>query len=155
MEPRLVFVLGASHRVQGWPMFRGSVRAPGYSEKLNTIMAEESVDFIFEEGSGFHTIARGVAEIASTRYLDVDPHPSVAHSFGIVDSAGHPFPEDIAPEELVKEQAKREEFWYSRIAKEDFKSGLLVCGYLHTLSMAFRLLSGGFRVKYADYLPHG
>jgi hypothetical protein len=153
-EPRRILVLGASHRVQGYPMFVGSVRDPGYLEKIRSIIASESIDFIFEEGSGFRTLAHDIADEKSILYLDVDPPRLEAHKFGIQDSTGQPFPEAITDEQKVEENAKREPYWSAKIEQAQFRSGLLVCGYLHTLSMAIRLLALGFQVTYADYIPH-
>jgi hypothetical protein len=153
-EPRRIKVLGASHSVQGYPMFRGSVLDPAYSAIIKNIIALESIDFIFEEGSGYQTIAHGIADEGSILYLDVDPPTLEAHKFGIQDSKGQPFPEDIADEQKVEEQSKREPYWCTKIEQAQFRSGLLICGYLHTLSMAIRLFALDLQVTYADYIPH-
>lgn len=151
-----IFVLGTSHRVQGSPNFPNSVEDPGYPQKLRAIISAESIDFIFEEASGCgRTTAERLADsLRPIRYLDIDPHPAVAHEFGIVSATGQAFPVNISEEECIEEQSKREKLWCERIVEQDFKSGLVICGYLHTLSIAFRLRSAGFGVKYDQYIPH-
>lgn len=151
-----IVILGTSHRVQGSPMFPNSVDDPEYPQKLKLIISEKSIDFVFEEasGCGTTTAARLVGSGGPIRYLDVDPHPSVAHEFGIVTAAGNAFPVNISKTELVEEQVKREELWVKRIVETDFRNGLLICGYLHTLSMAFRFKNAGLGVTYDYYIPH-
>jgi hypothetical protein len=149
------FVLGTNHRLQGSPNYPKSVVDPDYERAIAEIISADSVDFIFEEASGCGrtTLAR-LAEKLGLPYLDVDPHPSLAAQFGIVDAAGDAFPDNISPEQKVDEDALREELWRKRICGESFQSGLLVCGFLHTLSVSFRLRSFGFRLKFASYVPH-
>ena len=151
-----MFVLGTSHNVQGSPSFPNGVDDPGYPQVLRAIIPVESIDFIFEEPSGCgRTTAQRLADSLRTiRYLDIDPHPAVAHEFGIVRITGQAFPGNINDEERVEEQSKREELWCKRIVEQHFKSGLVVCGYLPILSFAFRLRSAGFGVKYDQYIPH-
>lgn len=150
-----ILVLGTSHRVQGTPSFVGSVRDPGYSQAISTIIRERSIDFIFEEASGCGpSTAQTLTESLKTvRYLDIDPHPSIRHELGIVDAAGDPFPENISPEAKVEEQNLREQFWCRQIGEQKFENGLVICGFAHTLSVVFRLRSGGFSVQYDDYIP--
>src|ERR1700735_586203 len=154
--PKRLFVLGTSHRVQGSPHFPESVDDPGYSALLNEIVSEQSIDFIFEEASGCgRTTANRLAKsLPPVRYLDIDPHPDLAHLSGIVDANGPPFPRDISPQEKVEEDARREEFWCKQIAEQDFQGGLVICGYLHTLSIIFRLRAAGFSVQFDQYIPH-
>jgi hypothetical protein len=156
MDRRIV-VLGVSHRLQGSPNYPNGVNDPGYSDTLRAIISEGFIDFIFEEasGCGLTTAARLIESLKSIRYLDIDPHLSLRHEFGIVNDSGQSFPlGDISDEERVAEDAKREEFWCKRIAEHDFKSGLVICGYLHTLSVTFRLRSAGFGVRFDQYIPH-
>jgi hypothetical protein len=84
----------------------------------------------------------------------VDPSPELAYKSGIVTAAGTPFPEEISPEEKVEEDVQREELWCKRIAEQNFKRGLVICGYLHTLSITFRLRALGFRATFDQYMPH-
>lgn len=156
MIPARVMVIGVSHRLQGSPNYPDGVDDPGYLDMLRTVIFEQSVDFIFEEASGCGrtTAARLADSLKSVRYLDIDPHLAVRQEFGIVKDTGQPFPDVITDEERVEEDSKREEYWCKQIAERDFKSGLVICGYLHTLSVAFRLRSAGFGLKFDHYIPH-
>jgi len=155
-KDRRVLVLGTSHRLQGSPVYPNSVDDPGYPEMLRSIFSEESIEFVFEEASGCGrtTADRLVESLKPMQYLDVDPHPTVAHNCGIATASGQPFPADISAEEKVEEDVQREELWCRRIADQDFKSALVICGFLHTLSVVFRLRSAGFSVTFRHYLPH-
>jgi hypothetical protein len=154
-ESRLIVVLGTSHRVQGSPGYP-KLEDSGYAENIQRIIREKSVDYIFEEASGCGptTAARISDSLKAVRYMDVDPSPELRYKCGIVNSAGNPFPNEISPEEKVEEDVQREELWCKRIAEQDFKSGLVICGCLHTLSITFRLRSAGFYVTFDKYLPH-
>src|ERR1700734_915865 len=138
-----ILVLGTSHRFQGTPSFIGSINDPDYAETIRTIISERSIDFVFEEASGCgpSTAQKLVEPTEAVRYLDVDPHLSVRHEHGIVDDSGQPFPFGITPEKLIEEQEKREQLWCTQIAAQKFERGLLICGYMHVLSMCFRLSS--------------
>jgi len=151
-----VFVFGTSHRVQGSPHFPESVDDPGYTVRLNEIISEQSIDGIFEEASGYGqtTASRLVESLSSIRYLDVDPHPDLRKLSGIVDTNGQPFPKNLSVEQMIEEQVQREELWCKRIVEQDFKSGLVICGFLHTLSVAFRLRVVGYGVMFDHYIPH-
>ena len=153
---RRAVVLGTSHRLQGSPSYPNSVDDPDYSLKLRDIISQESIDFIFEEASECgRTIAYRLAEsLRPMRYLDIDPHPDLAHLSGIARTDGQPFPRNISAEEKVEEDVQREELWCKRIAEQEFKSALVICGCLHTLSITFRLRAAGFGVKFDSYIPH-
>lgn len=154
-ETRSVVVLGTSHRVQGSPSYP-KLNDPGYSDCIQRLIAQTSVDFIFEEASGRgRTTAAQVADsLERIGYLDIDPSPESAYQFGIVDASGQPFPEVLSAEQNVEEDVQREELWCKRITAQEFKNGLVICGYLHTLSVTFRLRSAGFRVRFEQYVPH-
>jgi hypothetical protein len=157
MPARRIYVLGTDHRLQGSPGYgRRNVDDPGYLETVNRIISSEGIDFLFEEaaGGGQTLVGQLAGSLQSVGYLDVDPHPKVAHLFGIVNAAGQPFPEDISAEECVEKEVRREELWCQTIVVSHFKSGLLICGYYHTLSMVFRLRSTGLLGKCGTYLPH-
>jgi hypothetical protein len=153
---RRIVVLGTDHRLQGSPNYPRSVTDPGYSKMLMEIISEASVDFIFEEASGRgQTVASRLADLRpSILYRDIDPPPEVRHEFGIVSSTGQPFPINISAKEKVEEDVQREELWARRIADQDFKSGLIICGCSHTLSIAFKLRSAGLTVTFRLYLPY-
>jgi hypothetical protein len=94
--------------------------------------------------------------------LDVDPHPCNRAKFGI-----SPLREEFTPinpceqgsrdfvqHEDLDGQDKREELWVSRVEGQPFDFALLICGYLHTLSLSFRLRSAGFSVAQTSvYMP--
>jgi len=49
----------------------------------------------------------------------------------------------------------REELWVARVRAQRFDSALFVCGFLHTLSLSFRLQAAGFLVPGTRYyMPH-
>jgi hypothetical protein len=77
----------------------------------------------------------------------------LAYQHGIVDQNGEAFPTDISAEQKVEEDNLREELWCKRIAEQTFTNALVICGYLHTLSVTFRLRSAGFGVKFQAYFP--
>lgn len=153
---RRIRVLGVSIKLQGLLAFRESVSDGGYAERVIGIISDESIDIIFEAASGCgRTIAaRLLDSLKSIRYLDIDPHPLVTREFAAVLKTAQPSPIDVSDEARVDEQDKREELWCKRIAEQKFDSGLVICGYLRTPSVVFRLRSAGFRVKYDHYLPH-
>jgi hypothetical protein len=55
--------------------------------------------------------------------------------------------------ELIDPHSARERLWLQRIQERSFGNGLLVCGFLHALSMSFRLQSAGYTVEAFCYLP--
>jgi hypothetical protein len=151
---RLIFVLGTSHRVQGSPIFPESVDDPGYTTLVSELIFNERIDFVFEEaGGGGQTTAARLAGSPEIRYRDIDADPEPISQFGIrqLGTAGEPDPGDA---ELVEDHNKREERWCARIVEQDFKSGLVICGYEHTLSISFKLRSAGLDVKCGSYLPY-
>ena len=161
---RFIFVLGTDHRLQGSPSIRSGVDDPGYAIRLKQIISG-GIDYIFEEASECgSTQAKALIDSLNLNnpsrvieYLDIDPaHPN-RQKFGIVTSTGQPFPDDESlerEEEKVGLQAQREELWMRRIVAKDFESGLVICGCAHTLSLAFKLQSAGFGVKFDTYIPH-
>lgn len=155
---RSVLVLGTNHRLQGSPIYPRSVKDPGYLPLLRDLIDTESIDFIFEEASqcGPTTAERlveSMKDVRQIRYLDIDPHPDLAHQHGIVDQNGEVFPKDIGAEQKVEEDILREELWCKRIAEQTFTNALVICGYLHTLSVTFRLRSVGFSMRFQAYCP--
>jgi hypothetical protein len=153
---RRIKVLGVSHKSQGLLNFREGINDAGYAAQIIGIISDESIDIIFEDARGCgRTIAdRLLDSLKSIRYLDIDPHLMVTHEFGVVPETGLPLSTEVSEEERVDEQARREERWCKGIVQQKFESGLVICGYLHTLSVVFRLRSAGLRVKYDHYLPH-
>ena len=57
---------------------------------------------------------------------------------------------------MCEGQEERETAWVRRIREIDFKEGLLICGYCHNLSIAFRLRSLGIHILgVQSYFPFG
>jgi hypothetical protein len=155
---RSILVIGTNHRLQGSPIYPRSVKDPGYPALLRDVIEVESIDFIFEEASecGPTTAERlveSMKDVRQIRYLDIDPHPDLAYQHGIVNQNGEAFPRDISAEQKVEEDFLREELWCKRIKEQAFTNALVICGYLHTLSVTFRLRSAGFRTKFQAYFP--
>lgn len=151
-------MLGTSHRIQGCE-FPNSVVDPRYSELLHALIERDSVDFVFEEasGKGPSTAECLCRLLGSVRYLDVDPPVERRHEFGIARPSGEPYPGFLTSElhfEKIEEDSQREELWCKRILGEQFTTGLVICGCLHTTSIANRLRLSGIRVKFQAYLPH-
>jgi hypothetical protein len=159
-----ILVFGTSHRLQGAACYPGiPVAAAPYSKLLGDLISSRSVDFIFEEASGMGpTTAQYLA--GAIPYMDVDLSPitSKRHdasvesgSLGVpVDSTDPTMLQDFYWWEFVDRQAEREEFWLQRIDEKEFANGLMICGFAHLLSFAFRLRAAGFEVECLCYVPH-
>src|SRR5262249_7330656 len=95
-------------------------------------------------------------------YLDVDPHPKNRAQFGIpplredqtsIDPCGDE--RCVFQHEDLEGQAMREELWIKRCKEQTFTRALFICGFLHTLSLSYRLQSAGFSVEQAGvYMPY-
>lgn len=163
-RPPVMVVLGTSHNIQGAEHAKGNIDDPSYTDLLKKLIYDHSIDFVFEEASGRGpTVAEKLtrARPDSNGYLDVDPSREERRECGIADSGSicHIYDDpsrsrEVYHLEVIQEQQKREELWLQRISEEHFKNGLIVCGYLHTLSFAFRLQTAAFRVKAFSYVPH-
>jgi hypothetical protein len=161
---RSILVFGTSHRLQGAACYPGvSVQAPPYSKLLGDMISSRSVDFIFEEASGMGpTTAQYLA--SAIAYVDVDlvPGTSKRHDAGIesgspcipIDPTDPTMSKDVYWWEYVDPQAEREKFWLQRIEEREFTNGLMICGFAHLLSFAFRLRAAGFEVECLCYMPH-
>lgn len=162
---RLVTVLGTLHRLQNGEKDLRRVDDPQFKELLDILVAEDGIDFIFEEATGLGpTTAEKLALTwGPDRYLDVDPPRRDREKFGIPENTNEPFmlgsPVTSPPTAVFADRhfheahAKREEYWLQQIAKRDFKKALMVCGENHTLSFAFRLVAANFNVKTFTYAP--
>jgi hypothetical protein len=160
---RSVVVFGTSHRLQGAQNYKGSIDAPSYSVLLEQLISDRAIDFIFEEASGCGpTIAQNLA--GRIPYLDVDPHPNRRKEHGLSPDTGTGFKpinpndpdmlNDFFAEQYVEPQAQREEFWLHRIEEQNFSRGLVICGFLHALSLAFKLQSAQFKAESLVYIPY-
>jgi hypothetical protein len=160
-----VVIIGTSHRLQGAENYTGSrVDAPPYLRLLELFVASHEIDCIFEEASGLGpTIAQ--KSFPGIRYcdVDVDPKTSQRHDLGIesgydcqpIDATDPTMMNDCYGTELVDRQVSREEFWLKRMQQERFANALVVCGFAHMLSLAFRVRSAGYQpVEVFHYTPY-
>lgn len=157
-------VFGTSHALQGAQNYPGtSVDSPAYSKLLVQLISNRGIDFIFEEACGKGpTIASKVA--GSIPYLDVDPGPEKYRQHDIPEESGSlgiqidpddaRMSNDFYAWEYTRVQALREDFWLRMIQAQQFRSGLMICGYLHLLSFASRLALAKFDVESLYYMPH-
>ena len=88
------------------------------------------------------------------RYLDVDPHPDNRarglgfHRFRIVTPQSIPTSQVTAISSNMKTtKGRRRRVVVSRVKGQSLDWALFICGYLHTLSLSFRLLSAGVDIK--------
>jgi hypothetical protein len=162
MTIRAVTVFGTVHDIKGAE--KRSLRKiedPAYSKLIKQFL--EGKDFLFEEASGFGpTKAQHVAEelLGPGRYLDVDPPPDQRSKHGIC-ITGEPRPvdpfdgfSDYLNREFEAEHLKREYLWLCQVLDTDFKKALLVCGFLHALSISMKLRGAGFEVETLTYVPY-
>jgi len=154
-------VLGTIHELQGAEKRGGNRSDPQYEVLLKDLVAEDGLDFIFEEATGLGpTTAEKLSfGLGSNRYLDVDPSIEERVKLGILANTNKPFMVGFPPnatfadEVFYEVHAKREQLWSERIAKQEFKKALMICGANHTLSFAFRLCASNFTVKTVTYMP--
>jgi len=156
-----ITVFGTSHRLQGIENVSWAIDDPMYLVALKNCLRRK--DFIFEEASGrAPTTAQGlaVAKFGQGHYLDVDPSIEERQQLGIGQTELPTFidPSDSNSDHIVQqffgEQEKRETIWLRRIQERTFDNAVFICGYLHTLSMSFRLCEAGYDVEAFYYLPH-
>ncbi len=156
-DERLVVVLGTSHRLQGAEKREGSIDDPDYINLIEHLRSCLGIDFIFEEASELGpTAAQKLAESLGLKYRDIDPHVNKRHVYDLSADTGGPLekPFDFAAWTKHEEHRKREAFWVEKIKGEPFQAGLVICGILHTLSLAGTLSSAGFKVHACYYVPH-
>ena len=157
-----MIVLGTWHDVQG-AQKRTSRRLDDteYKKVLERLLAGR--DFVFEEATGLGpTTAEHYAldRMGAGHYLDVDPALADRRAYGISEQTGVSVPinpgdpeSESCNSEHVGDQSTRECVWLQRIQEKTFESGLLVCGFLHMLSMSFRLVGAGYAVEAHHYTP--
>lgn len=157
-----MFVLGTAHRLQGAEKQEGSIDDPDYISLVEHLSLRSGfgvrVDCIFEEASELGpTAAQKLAESSGLKYRDIDPHVEKRHLYGLARDTGDPLVEPFhldACWEFFEEHFKREDFWVEGIKGESFQVGLVICGLLHTLSLAGKLMSAGFEVYACYYVPY-
>jgi len=160
---KLVTILGTQHELQGCERRAGNLDDPLYLPLLKRLLAEDKLDFIFEEATGLGpTIAQNLSltELGANRYLDVDPSRENREKFGIPANTNDPImigsPVTMAAfyDTVFHEvHAKRELFWIQEMKNQQFDRALIIVGQNHTLSFAFRLLAENFVVKTFTYEP--
>ncbi len=158
-KERIAVVLGTSHRLQGAEKREGNVDDPNYINLIEHLRSGLGIDidFIFEEASGLGpTAAQKLAESSGLKYRDIDPQVDERHLYDLSADTGGPLqtPFDFAVWTKHEEHRKRETFWVEKIKGESFRGGLVICGILHTLSLAGTLSSAGFEVYACHYVPH-
>jgi hypothetical protein len=161
-------VLGTDHGLQGAEKRKErNIDDPSYIVLTKRLVREFAIDYVFEEASEMGpTLAQRLADESKLRYMDVDPHESLRLRNGLPPFTGcdypiyqptdinAPTPLPCAVLEYFTAQAAREDFWVKkRIALQTFRHGLLICGFLHTLSIAQRLNDVGFEVTPFAYYP--
>jgi hypothetical protein len=169
VSERLIVVLGTNHRLQGVFEREGNIDDPAYAALLEHLIAAFSVDYLFEEATelGPTTAQQLAKKRRGLTYLDIDPHPSNRARFGLERDTGHPYDASRQPwnpklpergevcEEYVEPQIGRELYWVKTIKATSFRNALVVCGFLHTLSLAGRFHEAGIeRVKALAYMPY-
>ncbi len=100
--------------------------------------------------------------MATGRYLDIDSETTEqALSLFSEDSETHFLPEILGKSRLQQTATKlgltvqnwRERCWVTKMKAQQFKTGLVICGVVHSLSIAFRLQEEGFDVAAYCYEP--
>jgi hypothetical protein len=150
-----VTVFGTSHRLQGAELYNSNVHDPLYSVAINRLLDRK--DAVFEEASdcGPTTLEKlALDKLGSGHYWDVDRQ----HGCGIT-GRSEPIDPNGPPTytlnyEYDSPQEKREDLWLRRIGEQEFERALFVCGYLHVLSMSFKLRGAGYDIESCYYLPH-
>jgi hypothetical protein len=162
---RLVVVLGTTHELQNAEKYWRRVDDPHFRKLLGMLVAEDGIDFIFEEATalGPTTAEKLALTWGPDRYLDVDPPRDERLKFGIPENTNEPIPLGspfesppiaVSADRIFHEaHAKREEVWLQQITKQDFKKALMICGQNHALSFAFRLRGANFEVKTITCAP--
>jgi hypothetical protein len=159
-----IVVLGTSHRLQGAQNYPGTnTDDPSYRRLVTQFISSHGIETIFEEASGCGpTDAQKIAELEHILYFDIDPHVDERLTLGLLPETGYfdcideDNPQDRYAHEYVEAQDRRENYWVRKMKeKEDgFSSALVICGFLHTLSLAFKLRSVGFDVESICYVPY-
>lgn len=153
---RQIYVFGTHHLVQGPTLGNfPKVNDPDYERHLDQLFLSGKFDFVFEEASDSGpTVAEKKCDklLGAGRYLDID-REELKGACGI-EGKGE---DRIAPnlfEANLGVQANRESLWVYQVKNQSFTSALLVCGYVHTLSLAFKLRAEDFCVDASYYVPH-
>jgi hypothetical protein len=154
-----IVVLGTDHRLQGLP---GNIADPNYICFIGYLISSYSVECVFEEAGGKQdSSAKLMADARQIKYCDVDigqPHPGDGERERnyIVQPWQKFYSRELREigvvEELLDAQINTEQFWLEKIRDHAFASGLLICGHLHTISIA-RRLQPDCEVTVLAYMP--
>lgn len=149
--------------LQGSKRHAESIVDPLYRSLVTSIITEEKVDYVFEEGTELGpTVAEEIAEdkLGKGHYLNVDPPIDKRKVLGIGNMKVHrlsQIPRNEVPDywcELnLESQRRRETAWLTAIQGRQFERGLFVCGLAHLLSMAFSLESSDYSAETRIYSP--
>jgi len=145
---RSIVILATIHEVQGLPGYLFAVEDPIYKTKIECIIRDCQIDFIFEEASGYNPTTANrsaIAILGKASYFDLDVDRDLIT--------------DLTPicdlkTLRVAEHLKRERRWIEHVEGEVFERALLICGVGHSLSVASRLTAAGFNVQLCQYLPY-
>jgi hypothetical protein len=163
---RKIVVLGTDHALQGVEKLDKSKKIddPTYGVLVEKLVADFSLDCIFEEASGLGPTTASKLQRPGLGYLDVDPPGNEYHLYGIPpdlpfdtyviydsNDPRMPKPEPYAAQKKVATVLGRERVWIERINNASFTNGLLICGAAHTFSVALRLDVSGFSVDVILY----
>jgi hypothetical protein len=155
-------VLGTDHRLQGLSECPGNVDDPMYGFFIKHLISKFSVKYIFEEAGGRSgSTAEQIAKTLGLEHNDIDrgqPHPGHderERDYTVQGWENHrkELEESGAVEEVLVAQIETEQFWIEKIQGHSFTSGLLICGHLHTISIATRLQAARFEVTVLAYMP--
>jgi hypothetical protein len=164
---RHIVVLGTDHSLQGVEKAppNKKINDPTYRVLVEKLIRDYVIECIFEEASGNGATTASVLQSPGLRYFAVDPAGPDRKSLGIPDGLlfeGYsiyeindprmPSPEPLATQKKADTEFAREKVWVERIARENFTSGLMICGCAHTFSLAFRLVDSGFSVDVVIYM---
>jgi hypothetical protein len=121
-----VTIFGVPHRIQGAHERGGNVDDP---------------------------IAKGL--LGPDKYADINPpERSKAAQIGATQELDWRDPRDRIYRHFHVEQEKREaKIWLEVLREHSFDRALLICGYLHLLTMANRLSVAGYEVDALTYTP--
>jgi hypothetical protein len=143
-----ITILGTTHNVQGVELYQ----APKLDDREYRMVLDRlfgGIDFVIEEASGLGpTTAEQLAleRLGDSHYLDVDPPASQRRAYGLQEDAQQrelieldDRRTDCVIFQHIETQLGREKVWVSRINGTVWRNALLVCGFLHALSVAAKL----------------
>ena len=151
MPPKFVIVLGVSHRVQGDSKVFDAIVDADYPNLLKSIIRDDRIDFVGEECDDNTTIAEEIVNsvLEAGHYLNVNPSTEERERY----YHGSPLGEPPVSHWHISKIEELENFWINKLIERNPTRGLLICGYLHTFSVAAKLLKQKFEVEARTYMP--